>query len=173
MPPIGNARRRVRRRATRLSHHHRIVLQRGIRQSDDADQALLAVHDWKPAHLVLAHAGDDVVDVLVLEAISDILGHDVGNRRIQPFAGGKAADHDVAVGNHADDPVVIADRHESDVACCHHLRHLADSLARAGEDDRPRLMTSRICMVTSSSVLNSILESVNRRARNALQGRPY
>src|SRR5687768_8542485 len=119
----------------RLSHYHRIVLQCGIGQSDDADQALVAIHHRKAPHLVLAHVEDDVVDVLVLKAVFDVARHDVGDRRVRTLPGGEAAHHDVAVGDHADDAVAIADRHESDIARGHHLRHLADGLAGAGEDD--------------------------------------
>jgi hypothetical protein len=63
------------------------------------------------------------------------LRHDLGDRRIRAFPRGKTTHHDVAVGDHADDTVLIADRHESDIAGCHHLRHLADGLTGAGQDD--------------------------------------
>ena len=70
----------------RLSHYHRIVFQRGVREGYDADQPLIAIHHRHAAHLVLAHVGDDVVDILVIEALFDVAGHDFGDRRVRALA---------------------------------------------------------------------------------------
>jgi hypothetical protein len=110
------------------------MFQRGIRHGDYPNQALLPVQDGQAADLVLAHVLDHMVDILVLEAIFHVLGHDLADLRVRALARRQAAHDDVAVGDHADDAIMIADRQVTDVAFRHDLRDFADGLARAGQD---------------------------------------
>src|SRR5690242_2310980 len=88
-----------------------ILLDGEIAERDDADQTLVAAQHRQAAHLKLAHIARYVVDRLVLEDIFDVGRHDVAHLAILwLLAGGDGAYDDVAIGYHADEPVVLADR---------------------------------------------------------------
>jgi len=59
--------------------------------------------------LKLRHILSDVINILILEAIFDLLARDILNFGIRPLSLRDAADCDVPVSDHADQLVMFAD----------------------------------------------------------------
>src|ERR1019366_5107512 len=94
-----------------------------VAKGDDADQTLAAVEHGQPADLFYFHQAGRLVDILVVVDIDDLWRHDGAHRRAFWIAAlGHAADDDVAVGNRAGQPVMIADRKEADAEFSHDTR---------------------------------------------------
>src|SRR5258706_9387841 len=74
-----------------------LLLMREVAERDDADEALLAVHDRQPPHLHLAHVLRHAVELLVLVAVQHLVGaHHLAHRRVGPQALRHRAHRDVA-----------------------------------------------------------------------------
>src|SRR5207248_10315480 len=108
-----------------------------VAQAEDADHAPALVDHRQSAHLKLLHVPHRLGEVVVVPAAMDARGHHVARRRA---AGVKAvlrqafAD-DVAVGHHADQPVVLANRNGADVMLAHQFREFADRGVRTDPVD--------------------------------------
>src|SRR5215218_4220088 len=106
-----------------------------------ADQVVTVDHR-QPPHLVLAHGSQDLLDRVVgPDGDRLALGQVAGAGRGRVTALGEAPDHDVAVGHHALEPVVLAaDGQRPDVQVAHLAGGigeglvLADALDAAGHD---------------------------------------
>src|SRR6185503_2398321 len=109
-----------------------VFLLRDVAERDDADQPLLAVHHRQAPHLDIAHVLGHVLEILVFEDVLYFLAHDLAHRRVRAFAQRHRADRDVAVGNHAHEPVVLSHRHRAGVDLRHDLGNVADGLAGIG-----------------------------------------
>ena len=94
--------------------------------------------DRQPANVVLGHQFPCVFGRVVLETANDLQRHDVargGPFRILVF--GNGSQDDVPVGNDADQPFALDDRHEADRAFAHPLRQLEQRCIRSGDLDVP------------------------------------
>src|SRR5690606_958436 len=104
------------------------------RRSSDLDQHVIMVDYRHAADLLLAHAPRDVLDILVLVAPPDLLGHDLINPgHIRRFANRGGAYSDVPVGDHTDQPLPVAHRQDTHIELVHLPRRLAQ--ARIGRYD--------------------------------------
>ena len=76
------------------------------------------------------------------------MGHDVANARLAArTALGDRPDDDVAIGDHADQPVVLADRQRADVRA--RIRRAASRTCAVGVMvSVPSVMISRTCMTS-------------------------
>src|SRR5258705_268558 len=97
-------------------------------QREKAAQALFAVDAREPPHADLRHALGDPIEVLVVEAVFDMLAHYFTHRRVGALALRHGANRDIAVGDHADQPVVFAHPQGAGVDRRPGLRHLPDRL---------------------------------------------
>jgi hypothetical protein len=98
----------------------RLGLAAQVADRDDADQALLGVDDRQTADLLVAHVLEHLADVLVLAAALHAGGHHVaGGALIDTVAVGDRADHDVTVGDHAEQLTAFCHGHRTDVLVPH------------------------------------------------------
>src|SRR5690606_4027067 len=92
----------------------------------DADDAVVAIHHGQAANVFLPHHANRVHEEVVGHGHLDVSGHDLRNRhsvRISAF--GEEADGEVAVGDHAEDAAVLADRNDARVLVAHEASGLA------------------------------------------------
>src|SRR5262249_59261664 len=61
-----------------------------IGERDDPDQALVAIDHRQTTHLLLSHVAGCVFDVLVVENVLDVVGHDVAHVRLRTLASATA-----------------------------------------------------------------------------------
>src|SRR5947209_5681511 len=54
-----------------------VLAEGDIAQGENADQMPVAIEDWQPPHLKVAHIPSDLFEVLILEAVFDVLSHDI------------------------------------------------------------------------------------------------
>ena len=74
----------------------------------------------------------DLVDLLIIAAKDDALGHHVARRQLVDVAAvAYAATDDVAIGDHSDEPIILANGNRADVEFAHLLRNLSDGRLRA------------------------------------------
>jgi hypothetical protein len=106
-----------------------------VAERQDSDQALFAVEHWQAPYLLRAHVVGDVLDVLVVEAVQDLLAHHVAHGRVGREVARHAAYRDVAVGDHPHEAIVLAHGKRSRVALGHHAGGLADRLVGSCEDN--------------------------------------
>src|SRR5262249_8869684 len=106
-----------------------------VTQREDTHQPLFAVEYGQPAKLDVGHILHDLVEVIVLEAVHYFFAHDVPDRRLRALIGADGADGDVAVGDHADQPVILSDRQHPGVDLSHQARGIADRLIGTGDFD--------------------------------------
>src|SRR5438874_116016 len=83
------------------------LLERAKHEADDSAKPLLLVDDGQAADLRLAHLVGDLLDVLVDTRADDVVGHEVAHRRVRTIALRHAAHGDVAVGDHAEQPLAL------------------------------------------------------------------
>src|SRR5579871_3114999 len=97
---------------------------REIREGDDANESLVAVEHRQTSYLELRHVVRYVLDILVLEAISDRFGgHDLPHGGALGVATVRVTSNsDVTVGQHADQAVILRDREGAGVRLRHQLR---------------------------------------------------
>src|SRR6516162_3794817 len=98
-----------------------------IAETEHADHALILVDDRQPADLELFHVLHRLGKLVVLSATMDSRGHHVTRRRacIEAVVGQTFA-NDIAVGDHADKVVFLADRNRADVVFTHQFREFRD-----------------------------------------------
>src|SRR5215472_8434046 len=99
-----------------------------IAETEHADHALILVDDRQPADLELFHVLHRLGKFVVLSATMDSRSHHVTRRRaacIKFFFKQKTA-YEIAVGDHADKVVFLADRNRADVVLTHQFRELRD-----------------------------------------------
>ena len=107
-----------------------------VAQGDDPDHAHVPVQDRQPADLLVLHQAGRVGHVLVFKAEVHGRGHgipDAGGVRVGP--GGRGPHGHVAVGDHPDQPVVVAHGHRPDVEGLH--PHGRSARWRPGTCTRP------------------------------------
>jgi len=92
-----------------------------------------AIEHRHPPDLLVAEPAQHALDVLVLVAPANVFAHRVAHLGVRPLAFGDGADGDIPVGDHADQPVVLAHRQRSGVAFGHQRRRLAKRHLRIGE----------------------------------------
>jgi hypothetical protein len=69
----------------------------------------VTIEDREASHLNVGHIARDLLDLLIVETIFDIFGHDVTHFGFRAFPLGNSANHDVAIGNHAYQVILLAD----------------------------------------------------------------
>src|SRR5262249_47800851 len=77
-----------------------------------------------------------VVAPLVLESVLHLPGHHVPDPRVRRLAIAHGADRYVAVGDHTDQLIVLADRQSAGVQLGHHPSRFADALVGARDEYR-------------------------------------
>src|SRR5439155_21857851 len=93
-----------------------------------ADQLVAAVEDGEAPNLVLLHQAGGVLDVLVLEPIDHVGGHDVayvGHPRIAARC--HYPHRDIAVRQHTDHALTITDGERPDIQVTHLLGCFVDA----------------------------------------------
>ena len=116
------------------------VLELGIHRAarrDDAHRLAVLDHRHVPEALFVHH-GERGAERHVRAGGVRIRGHhggDGGRRRIEPR--GDDPEHDVALGENADQRFAVDDHHRTDVAAGHHGRCLPDGGVRRRRDDVP------------------------------------
>src|SRR6266700_3707802 len=108
-----------------------------VAQADDADHSLALVDHRQPADLERLHVPHRLGEVVVLPAAMDALGHHIargcaaGIEAVlrQPFA------DDVAVGHHADQPVVLSNWNGAYIMFTHQFREFGDRGVRTDPVD--------------------------------------
>src|SRR5579871_4443267 len=108
-----------------------------VAERDNADKALLAVQHRQPPDLLIGHVLRDIVDIVVLEAVSDLFAHYVPDRGVGAEAVGNPSDCNVTVRDHSHQTVIVADRQHADIVLLHFGRHLAQLLRWTGDVDAP------------------------------------
>src|SRR5215471_3436322 len=99
-----------------------------VAQAENADHPPALVDHRQPADLEPFHVLHRLGEVVVLAAAMDALGHHVargGATHVEAVFGQTFAD-DVAVGDHADQLVVLADRNGADVVVTHQFGDFGD-----------------------------------------------
>src|SRR5688572_14751957 len=112
-----------------------VAIERHVAERDDPDQTLVPAHHRQPAHLVLAHVVDDVVEFLILEAVADLGRHRLAYLGVRPPALRHGTDGDVPVREHADQAVVLAHRQHACIELGHSACSLLDRVVRARDLD--------------------------------------
>src|SRR5205814_5923671 len=107
-------------------------------ERQDANEAFVPADHRQTPDLDIAHIVDDVLDVLVIEAVPYILRHDVEHLGIRTLALGNAANRDVAVSDHAYEPIIVGDRQDASVDSCHGHCCLLDRLVWIYDKDASR-----------------------------------
>src|SRR5690606_12292333 len=98
---------------------------------DTYEPVFTPIHYRNAAYLRVGHLPHYFVDVLVLEAVTHLVGHDVfhgGVSRVLPDGGG--SHRNVAIGDHADQSLTLAHRQGTDIQFIHQLRCTAQAFAR-------------------------------------------
>ena len=90
---------------------YRFTIRCEVAEGDDTDEPLVAVENREPSHLQVAHVLQNALDFFVVKAVFNLCAHDVAHLGIRSFAQRHAADHDIAIGDHTDQTVVIAYGH--------------------------------------------------------------
>src|SRR5262245_20440826 len=83
-----------------------IVREGNIAKRDNANQALIAVDHGETPNLDVGHVRGDFVQLLIVEAVTDLGAHNVAHWGIWVLAFGHGADGNVAVGNHPDKTII-------------------------------------------------------------------
>src|SRR6056297_3703389 len=98
-----------------------------VGESNHPGKTLVTVQHRQAADLVLGHDLGGAFTVIVFEAVVDAFGHDLAHRAV---AGGLVVRHaahgDVAIRDHADEAVVLADRQRADIIVAHPLCGIPD-----------------------------------------------
>jgi hypothetical protein len=104
-----------------------LAREREIAERYDADETLLAVNDRQAANLLVAHVLEHGFDALVDEAVENARRHRIA-RRLGPHVAalGDDAHDDVAIGHHADEPLVLDHGRCADVAVAHFASDFQD-----------------------------------------------
>src|SRR6266566_10164041 len=108
-----------------------------VAQTDDADHPLALVDHRQPADLQRLHVPHRLGEVIVIPAAMDAWGHHIARRRAagikavlrHPFA------DDVAVGHHADQPVVLSNRNGAYIMLTHQFSEFGDRGVRTDPVD--------------------------------------
>src|SRR5437764_7541718 len=80
-----------------------------VAQGENADQTLVAIENRQAPDLNVRHIARDLFELLIVETIFDVLGHDIAHLGFRTFALSNPADGDVPIGHHAYQSVVLAD----------------------------------------------------------------
>src|SRR5687768_18511585 len=100
-------------------------LYREVAYGHDADQAVVVVHHGQAADLVLGHELRDLGRGHAGIGADHVVAGDVLHRAVEvPVSHG--ADHDVPVGDHADDATILHHRHRARVLVAHDARRHLD-----------------------------------------------
>ncbi len=121
--------------ADRMTGRARSFGQRDVGERDDTHQTFATVEHGQPPQFDVGHVVRHLVDVVIGKAVFHLHAHHIAHRSLRSLSGGHCAHRDVAVGDHADQPVVLTHREGAGINLRHHLRRLADSLIRIGDID--------------------------------------
>ncbi len=115
----------------------RAVLQGAVGECHDADQALVAIDHRQTAQLEVAHVLDDVLDVLVVEAVFHVRCHGIAYRRGAAFFSRHRANRNIAVGDAADQTITVTNRQKAYIAVRHDPGDDFDGIVRMSDADVP------------------------------------
>src|SRR5215216_155579 len=85
-----------------------------VTQRNDADELLVSVEHRQATNLNLTHVRAHFVEILIVVAILYVGCHHVADPSLRTPAHADPADRDVAVGDHADQALVIGYRQQAD-----------------------------------------------------------
>jgi hypothetical protein len=89
------------------------------------------VEDQHPANFLFLHVLCDFLNIIVLVAVEDSLGHDFSNwskPRIATLS--DRSNGDVSIGYSSSEPIIVADRQEPDVLITHFVGGFCDRRVR-------------------------------------------
>jgi hypothetical protein len=97
-----------------------------VTQTEDADHPLALVHHRQPAQLKRLHVPHRLGEIIIVPAAMDAGGHHIARPASKLSCANPWAD-DVAVGHHADQPVVLSDRNGAYIMLTHQFREFGMS----------------------------------------------
>ena len=112
-----------------------IICKGDIAKGYNTDQALVPVDHREASNLHIGHAGGNLIQLLIVEAVADVQAHDIAHWRVRASTFSHSSNGDVTIGNHADKAIVLADRKRASVNPRHHLSRVPDRLIRSGNLD--------------------------------------
>src|SRR4051812_23991304 len=101
-------------------------------------QALITIEDWQASNLNVGHIARDFLDLLIVETVFDVLGHDVTHLGFRPFPLGDTADRDIAIGDHTDQVIILADGKHPGIETRHGLGGLPNCFLWTSDANVPR-----------------------------------
>jgi hypothetical protein len=108
-----------------------------IADRNDTDQSLVTINDRQPANLDIAHVAQDVIDLLVFEAVFHLGAHHVPHPSVRTFTLGNSTHRYIAVGDHPDKSVSVTDGQHTGIQFRHRAGSLAYCLIRIGNPNIP------------------------------------
>jgi len=99
---------------------------------------LFAIKDRQAPDLNVGHIARDFLDLLIIETVFDVLGHDVTHFGFGPFPLGDTADRNVAIGNHAYQVIILANGKDPGIESGHGLGGLPNCFIWTGNANVPR-----------------------------------
>src|ERR671919_485908 len=89
----------------------RLPRRRGMRdvaKAEEPDHALVVVDDGEAADLLALHDAQRLIEAVAISTVDDALGHHITGRQLADVAAvGQTPTDDVAVGDHADEAIVL------------------------------------------------------------------
>jgi hypothetical protein len=83
-----------------------LTIRGDIVERNDPDEDVVLVEHRHAPHSDVSHAFRDIFDRVILQTEMDVLGHHViDGTRVNRFSRGNRANHDVAIGDQADQAV--------------------------------------------------------------------
>ena len=119
--------------------------------------------------------------VVILVAVLHVLGHHLADGGVRPPALGHSPHGDVPVGDHADQAVALAHRHDAGVHLSHQLRRIPDGLVRLDQPHVPchdfsythiYLHQSGCSCLSRSRIITPATRPAAARARATIPSRP-
>src|SRR5262245_2435677 len=96
-----------------------------ITEAQNDDHSFLSVNNGKAANLLALHEARCVLDVLLIETEQDSFRHHLFRScRFWVFFFKQKTAYDIAIGNHANETIVLTNRNGSDVMLAHEAREL-------------------------------------------------
>src|SRR6056297_165647 len=125
----------------------------------DPEQTFRLVADRQAANLMVPHGGGCILDRLAVEAGQHFGAHDVPHPNMhRRLVAGDETHHDIAIGDHADKPVMVQYGQDTDIPFAHHL-------CRGGNAGRDRDGNRRLSYDVSYLHINHSRHNSRRRTR--------
>jgi len=109
-----------------------------VSKRQNADKPFVAIDHRQAPDLDFTHVANNVIDLLVIKTVLYLGRHDVANFGIWALSLRNAANCDIAIGDHANEPITVAYRQDARVDSRHGHCRLLDGFFRAYDKDASR-----------------------------------